>query len=139
MFPLMTRRRFLCGSIQVRIMKHIVTHWDLETRSKTMLRSPQNHIEGFHIERVSKPCPELNRVDRFVAGCDFVPRRRVATTRVCGRAGRLCRAPAVACIAPDGLKSRARSTRIAVIRAPACAFLGLLPAPLLNFGVVAAQ
>ena len=52
-------------------MKLSVTRYYLEMRSPAMLRPSTKLINGFRIERVSEPCPELNRFFYTAVGGDW--------------------------------------------------------------------
>lgn len=52
-------------------MKHTVTRWYLEMRSPAAFRPAAKKIEGFRIERVMEPCPEINRFFYTAVGGDW--------------------------------------------------------------------
>lgn len=53
------------------MMKQSVTRTYLEMRSPDALRPATKHVEGFRVERVSEPCPELNRFFYTAVGGDW--------------------------------------------------------------------
>jgi GNAT superfamily N-acetyltransferase len=52
-------------------MKQTVTRTYLEMRSPAALRPSKKHIDGFRVERVSEPSPELNRFFYTAIGGDW--------------------------------------------------------------------
>ena len=52
-------------------MKQTVTTYSLEMYSPAALRPATRQVEGFRVERVSEPCPELNRFFYTAVGGDW--------------------------------------------------------------------
>jgi GNAT superfamily N-acetyltransferase len=61
----------MLGCIYCFTMKRPVTRTYLEMRSPAMLRPATKRTEGFRVERVSEPCPELNRFFYTAIGGDW--------------------------------------------------------------------